>query len=753
MRHGAGLGAHGRRACGSRRGLGRLLGVLAGALLLALALAANALATPSTWTQARSHVRHAFGVVGPAARSPLAAMVAAPGATDRTVLAGASTAGSCLQSLACAPRRASVRPAVTDGAIEGTVTVAGTDAPLPGIAVCAFPADEEEEIYFGERCAQSRAEGEYTITGLAPGNYYVEFSTQVEPEPEPSQKLSYLTQYYDGATSLRTASIVGVSASATTTNIDAAMRPGGSIAGVVTSAAGDTPIKGIEVCAEAEGSVTEAFNCALTNADGEYRITSLRSGEYAVEFLVPYANETLNYVTQYYRESGTYAGRTPVSVTVEQERTGIDASMRAGGRIAGVVTTAATGAPLQGIEVCAFPAAEVELIPRCTTSAADGSYTIASLPTGGYKVSFFVPYAGESGLNYAPRYYDERSEGAQAQTVEVTAGDTTGGIDAAMLAGASISGRVTYAASGAPLEEIEVCAETAGGEGGCTFTAGNGEYAISSLAGGSYYVTFRVSSESPYVGQYYGGVYEKSKAQIVSLASGEARTGVDAALVQAGAPSDYAAPSVSGSPSVGSTLTCAEGGWNGSPSLRFSFQWLRDGAKIEGATGRAYTIQSADQGEALSCQVTATNPKGAAAAVSAAVDVPSPPPPTILPRVLSVVHAPKTTRSDEVQVSLRCTGPLGVCPKATLEIEVVELIRGGRVTGVEARTKRRTVVIGELQATVATGDTHTYTVTLNAAGRRLLAQRHRLQVAVLIDSGSSRLRTVTLALQEPKHRH
>jgi hypothetical protein len=61
-------------------------------------------------------------------------------------------------------------------------------------------------------------------------------------------------------------------------------------------------------------------------------------------------------------------------------------------------------------------------------------------------------------------------------------------------------------------------------------------------------------------------------------------------------------------------LTCLQGTWNGSPTL--SYQWLRNGVAIAGANGREYTPVGADEGEALQCQVTATNAGGRSVAVS-----------------------------------------------------------------------------------------------------------------------------------------
>jgi hypothetical protein len=67
-------------------------------------------------------------------------------------------------------------------------------------------------------------------------------------------------------------------------------------------------------------------------------------------------------------------------------------------------------------------------------------------------------------------------------------------------------------------------------------------------------------------------------------------------------------------PRVGETLTCVPGEWKGTPTPKYKYEWLRDGAGIGEST--AYTIVSADRGHSLSCRVTASNTEGSASASS-----------------------------------------------------------------------------------------------------------------------------------------
>jgi hypothetical protein len=77
-------------------------------------------------------------------------------------------------------------------------------------------------------------------------------------------------------------------------------------------------------------------------------------------------------------------------------------------------------------------------------------------------------------------------------------------------------------------------------------------------------------------------------------------------------PRNEVPPEVSGVGELNKSLTCSSGKWSGEPAPTFTYQWLRGGAVISGATASLYTIQVADQGQSLSCDVTATNSQGPA---------------------------------------------------------------------------------------------------------------------------------------------
>ncbi len=75
-------------------------------------------------------------------------------------------------------------------------------------------------------------------------------------------------------------------------------------------------------------------------------------------------------------------------------------------------------------------------------------------------------------------------------------------------------------------------------------------------------------------------------------------------------PANITPPVVSGTAQVGDSLSCSTGSWTGKPTPILTYQWLRDGSPISGATVDSYQVQAVDQGHGLACQVTASNVAG-----------------------------------------------------------------------------------------------------------------------------------------------
>jgi hypothetical protein len=88
------------------------------------------------------------------------------------------------------------------------------------------------------------------------------------------------------------------------------------------------------------------------------------------------------------------------------------------------------------------------------------------------------------------------------------------------------------------------------------------------------------------------------------------------------APGNSSLPSISGTTTVGSTVTANPGTWTGSAPIGFQYQWRvcdANGAAcrdISGATTSTYQLRSGDAGNTLRVEVIASNPDGSSSATS-----------------------------------------------------------------------------------------------------------------------------------------
>lgn len=200
------------------------------------------------------------------------------------------------------------------------------------------------------------------------------------------------------------------------------------------------------------------------------------------------------------------------------------------GSIAGTVTDASSAEPIEGVEACAEPVNEEEGgSGACGLTETDGTYFIGGLAPGQYRVSFWA------GSEYQFQYYDGAGTWSEADPVEVLSGASTAGIDAELQQTAGIEGTVLATEDGLGVEEVEVCAypadETEENYFECTYTNSDGSYAIGGLGPGDYKVEFWAGPSGRKLAyQFWDHQSRFAEADVVALAEGERREGIDADL-------------------------------------------------------------------------------------------------------------------------------------------------------------------------------------------------------------------------------
>ena len=373
------------------------------------------------------------------------------------------------------------------GAIAGTVTDAGTGTGLSGVSVA---------VYNGAggwvAAAATSSTGDYTLSGLGAGTYYV----------ATWNSLGYIDEIYDdltlaGRTVVEGRAIV-VAATQTVSGINLALAKGGSVTGSVTDAGSGAALTGVSV-----GLYTSRgtpLNNAATSSGGRYTIGGLLPGTYYAK-----TYNTQGYTDQLYDNlpcvNCVIATGQPIVVSATQTVSGINFALSKGGAIAGRVTDEASGNGVAGVLINIYSSGGT-FVGWAQTSAG-GSYSVGGLLPGTYNVKT------SNTLGYIDELYDNLPcLGCTATTgkpIVVGAAQTVSGINFALAKGGAIAGTVTETGTGAALVGVSITVYSSSGSWVAgTETSAGGSYKVGGLRTGTYYA--RTGNSLGYTNQLYDNV-------------------------------------------------------------------------------------------------------------------------------------------------------------------------------------------------------------------------------------------------------
>lgn len=363
--------------------------------------------------------------------------------------------------------------------------------------------------------------GLYTLTGLAPGTYWLQFF-------DPSGV--YVTEFFNNKPTMAAADPVEVAAGQSVANINAVVASLGSYSGRITNAA-DKPISGIEVTAFLPDGTGgwQVAGATHSGADGKYSIGSLQPGAYKVGF----ADPSGRYLAEYYDNKRRLATATDVIVIAGQITKNVNAELAFPGSILGKVSVKEEGTGLQGIRVSAYMSDGKGHWDQAGAAVTQngGAYIIQDLAAGTFRVEFV-----DSQGHFLKQVYNGKAKLSEGTDIQVVAGKATANIDAQLVEAALVTGKVTLPnGKGAAGMRVYAMRKTASGweQAGRAITSASGTYIIGGLPAGKYRIKF-VDPVGKYVTEYFKDRRLPSDATLITLKAGDVRKRVSARLALAG---------------------------------------------------------------------------------------------------------------------------------------------------------------------------------------------------------------------------
>jgi protocatechuate 3,4-dioxygenase beta subunit len=400
--------------------------------------------------------------------------------------------------------------AATTG-MTGTLTSL-SGSPVAGAWIWAFT---DQRLY--SVLGRTDAQGRFRL-GVEAGVYALQAS---------EGSGDYLPTYFPGARFLEDADWVTVPQNQVVSGVDFSLLWAGKIAGQLVADADGTPLAGLHV--EAFDWYGHWRQTAVTSADGTFLVGGMDPGNYRLWAWDP----SSRLADEWYQDKSSYAEADPIATVAGQVTQGILMRMNRSGSLSGYVLDSLSGQPVAGVSLMAWAVSGGSGSGQSVgyaTSAADGSFTVMGLATGGY-----ILYAYDFTGRYLPLYYDNAASLENATPLAVTQGSDTSGIRMRISQGGTLAGQVKNAQGGTALPGVLVTAyDTSGTWVGAATTADDGTYAIGGLSSGSCYVFAREPS-GVYAPKWYPNAGRIEDAVPVTIVQGSTTGGIDFALPPAGA--------------------------------------------------------------------------------------------------------------------------------------------------------------------------------------------------------------------------
>lgn len=448
------------------------------------------------------------------------------------------------------------------------------------VSVCLIPADQ----HYCFKQMDLTGASDYAFADLAPGQYKISATNH----------RGLYGGWWGDANDFDSARVITVGPGDHLTGLDIVTKASGAISGKITVPASvDLSTGYLNVSATSAENPTMSWSGSVS-ADGTYTISHLPAGTYTVGFT---ASDSLGLRDQWWKNADSAASATPVTLFNGRAVTGIDATLAYdGASISGAITLPSGVEQWQGsTNVEAYDAVTGAWRGSAQTGWSDGRFTIAGLPAGSYALR-----VSSSGRDVADQWYGG-SDRQSATVITLAEGERKGGIVVALVAGATISGKVSLptgvtlpANSAVSVSAYDASSGYAGSSAAFATVASDGTYSLTRLKPGAYKLQFSPPWGTNVLSQWYRSKDGFSTANTVTVAAGQKRTGVDVTLAASASLSGTVTFPAGVDSSVGYTqvyVRSSAGSYVSSASVS------RDGAySIGGLTPGTYKLEFASSG-------------------------------------------------------------------------------------------------------------------------------------------------------------
>jgi hypothetical protein len=394
------------------------------------------------------------------------------------------------------------------GSISGTVIRSSDSTPIQGVYVDAY-----DSSWNYVTSGYTDSSGNYSITDLAAGNYYLQtYNT-----------MGFVDRFYpNGSVRSNATAVAVVDGQNTAANTISLATGAGSISGRITRTSDGRGISGINVIAYQLFDASGLYVASVyTDFRGRYTMPGLGGGAYYVKTSKA---DTLGYLNEYYNNVTVSGGAVSVNVSSGADTGNISFALDLGGIISGRVTRASDGAGIPNAQVLTYNEAfNVFGSAKTTNTDSSGYYRFTTLTAGYYVLT-------TSAAGYASQDY--RSDlSYMGSPISVSLNTESSSNNFILQPSASISGRITRDSDGAGISGAFLTAVKAEKfYGGFATTDSSGYYTIATLETGNYYVQV---SGTGYVSEFYPNAGDRSTAIAVAANQGADTPNINISLASA----------------------------------------------------------------------------------------------------------------------------------------------------------------------------------------------------------------------------